>query len=123
MRIIIDTHIFLWALSDPKRLSPAQRSLLESMANIIYVSSISIAEIMIKKSLGKLEFNEDPLKAAEQSGFEFLDFSATAAVALGELPYHHKDPFDRMLIAQSLEKNYAIMTDDSKFKLYECKLI
>ena len=123
MRIIIDTHIFLWALSDPKRLNPEQRSLLESTANIIYVSSISIAEIMIKKSLGKLEFNGNPLTAAEKSGFEFLDFSAEAALALGELPYHHKDPFDRILIAQSLETNYAIMTDDSKFKRYECKLI
>ena len=123
MRIIVDTHIFLWALSDPKQLSSEQRSLLESTANIIYVSSISVAEIMIKKSLGKLEFNENPLKAAEQSGFEFLAFSAEAASALGELPYHHKDPFDRMLIAQSLETNYPIMTNDSKFKMYACKLV
>lgn len=78
---------------------------------------------MIKKSLGKLEFNGNPLIAAEKSGFDFLDFSAEAALALGELPYHHKDPFDRMLIVQSQVSNYAIMTDDSKFKLYECKLI
>lgn len=123
MRIIIDTHIFLWALSDPKRLSPAQKSLLESTANIIYVSSISIAEIMIKSSLGKLDFDGNPLEAAEQSGFEFLSFSAAAALALGELPYHHKDPFDRMIIAQSIESDYVIMTDDSAFKMYACKLI
>ena len=123
MRIIIDTHIFLWALSDPKRLSPAQKSLLESTANIIYVSSISIAEIMIKMSLGKLDFDGNLLEAAEQSGFEFLSFSAAAALALGELPYHHKDPFDRMIIAQSIESDYVIMTDDSTFKMYACKLI
>ncbi len=123
MRIIIDTHIFLWALSDPKQLESKQKSLIESTANIIYVSSISIAEIMIKKSLGKLAFNGNPLRAAEKSGFELLDFSAEAALVLGELPYHHKDPFDRMLIAQSLTSKYAVMTDDSKFNLYDCKLI
>ena len=123
MRIIIDTHIFLWALSNPKRLSPEQRALLESTANIIYVSSISIAEIMIKTSLGKLQFDGNPLKAAQQTGFEFLSFSAEAAFALGELPYHHKDPFDRMLIAQSIESDYVIMTDDNQFKMYACKLI
>lgn len=123
MRIIIDTHIFLWALSDPKRLSLAQRSLLESTANIIYVSSISVAEIMIKTSLGKLDFDGNPLTAAEQSGFEFLSFNAAAALALGALPYHHKDPFDRMIIAQSIESDYVIMTDDNAFKMYACKLI
>ena len=123
MRIIIDTHIFLWALSDPKRLSSEQKSLLESTANIIYVSSISIAEIMIKRALGKLVFDEDPVKAAEQSGFEFLSFNVKAAAALRDLPYHHKDPFDRMLITQSQVSDSAIMTDDNTFKRYNCKLI
>ena len=123
MRIIIDTHIFLWALSDPNRLSPEQRPLIESSANIIYVSAISIAEIMIKKSLDKLIFKGSPLDAARQSGFELLDFSADASMLLGSFPFHHNDPFDRMLIAQSLTSKYAIMTDDTKFSMYDCKLV
>lgn len=123
MRIIIDTHIFLWALSSPEKLKPEHRTLVESSANIIYLSSISIAEIMIKRSIGKLKFSTDPIQAAEKCGIELLDFSADAAVTLGDLPYHHKDPFDRMLIAQSIASKVTLMTDDSKFTLYDCKLI
>jgi PIN domain nuclease of toxin-antitoxin system len=123
MRIIIDTHIFLWAISDPQRLSPKQRPLIESSANIVYVSAISIAEIMIKKSLGKLTMKGSPLDVARKSGFELLDFNADAAILLGSLPFHHKDPFDRMLIAQSLTTKFAIMTDDRKFSKYDCKLV
>ena len=123
MRIIIDTHIFIWALSDPGKLSSKHRQFIETKANVIYLSSISIAEIMIKKSLGKLKFNINPLQAAEKSGFEVLDFGAKAAMLLGTLKFHHKDPFDRMLIAQSLALNYSIITNDNKFRIYDCKLV
>ena len=123
MKIIIDTHIFLWALSDPARISKSKRRALESLANTIYVSSITVAEIMIKASIGKLEIDFDPVELARQSGFELLDFSGSDALRLSDLPFHHKDPFDRMLIAQSLTHNYPIMTDDHQIRAYACQVI
>lgn len=123
MRLILDTHIFLWALSEPEKIAPKKREAIEDTRNIIYVSAISIAEIMIKSSIGKLTFNHDPLEVAMQSGFDLLDFTAQDANLLHTLPLHHKDPFDRMLIAQSLNNQWPIATDDSKFSLYNCKII
>ena len=123
MKIIIDTHIYLWALAEPNRINSNRRKELETRANIIFVSSITIAEIMIKSSIGKLEIDFNPVEMAEKSGFEILDFSGKEALFLQELPFHHKDPFDRMLISQSIANNYPIMTGDSKFKKYDCQVI
>lgn len=123
MKIIIDTHIFLWALSDPARISKAKTTELKSLANTIYVSSITIAELMIKSSIDKLEINFDPVELALQSGYELLDFSAQDALLLKELPFHHKDPFDRMLITQSIVNKFPLMTDDRKIMRYNCEVI
>jgi len=123
MKIIIDTHIFLWALAEPAKIERNKRTALETVANTIYVSSITIVEIMMKASLGKLAINFDPVEMAQKSGFELLDFSPQDALPLKEMPFHHKDPFDRMLIAQSISRKYLIMTHDSKFSLYDCKLV
>ena len=123
MKIIIDTHIFLWALSDPSRIAKQKLKELKSLANTIYVSSITVAEIMIKASIGKLNIEFDPVELALQSGFELLDFSGKDALLLQNLPFHHKDPFDRMLISQSISNKYPIMTDDNKFKLYDCRIV
>ena len=123
MKIIIDTHIFLWSLSDPSRIAEQKVRELKSPTNIIYVSSITIAELMIKASIGKLRINFDPVDLALQSGFELLDFSGRDALLLKNLPFHHQDPFDRMLISQSIARKYPLMTDDGKIKLYECQVI
>jgi PIN domain nuclease of toxin-antitoxin system len=123
MKIIIDTHIFLWSLSDPSRIAEQKVRELELPTNIIYVSSITIAELMIKASIGKLQINFDPVDLALQSGFELLDFSGRDALLLKNLPFHHRDPFDRMLISQSIATKYPLMTDDSNIKLYECQVI
>lgn len=123
MKIILDTHIFLWALSDPVKISPDNLLEIKTHANTIYVSSISIAEMMIKSSLHKLAITFNPIEMAENSGFELLDFSARDAVLLKEMPFHHKDPFDRMLIAQSIANKYHIMSNDSRFALYDCRLV
>ena len=123
MKIIIDTHIFLWVLSDPKRINKTRRVEIETLSNIVYVSSITIAEIMIKASIGKLNCNFNPVELAKKSGFEILDFNGEDALLLKDMPFHHKDPFDRMLIAQSIANDYPIVTDDTKFKEYECRLI
>ena len=123
MRIIIDTHIFLWSLSDPKRIHKDKLAEIETQANIVYVSSISIAEVMIKASLGKLDVSFDPSEMVEECGFEALDFRGEDALLLKDMPYHHRDPFDRMLIAQSMANQYPIVTDDRNFRAYDCRLI
>ena len=102
MKLLLDTHAFLWGLSEPNRLSKKQIAAMEDPTNKVYVSSISITEIAIKASLGKLELSFDPIDAAERSGFEMLDFSAKDALLLKDLPFHHRDPFDRMLITQAI---------------------
>ena len=123
MKILLDTHIFLWALGNPSKLSDKQLFEIEALSNIICVSSISIAEIMIKSSIGKLVVDFDPIEMVKKSGFELLDFTAKDAVLLKDLPFHHRDPFDRMLICQGLVNKMRIMTADEKFQLYDCKLV
>jgi len=123
MKILIDTHIFLWSLGNTKKLSKERLLELKTQTNIIYVSSISIAELMIKSSIGKLKVDYNPVEMAKESGFELLNFTANDALFLEQLPFHHRDPFDRMLICQGKVNNMRIMTDDIQFNNYDCKLI
>ena len=123
MKLLLDTHIFLWALSEPNRLNSKQVIAMEDPTNTVYVSSISITEIAIKASLGKLELVFDPLDAAERSGFEMLDFSAKDALLLKDLPFHHRDPFDRMLITQAISRKLIIATQDSIIDRYDCQIL
>ena len=123
MKIIIDTHIFLWALSSPEKIARNRRAELESRSNVVYVSSISVAELMIKASIGKLSVDFDPVEMIAQCGFEPLSFRGEEALLLKSLPFHHRDPFDRMLIAQGIVNQYPIMTDDARFRAYGCRLV
>ncbi len=123
MNIIIDTHIFLWIVSEPEKLSPQKINIINNSTNTIFVSSITFIEIMIKVSIGKLKIDFNPIVTAKNSGFEILDFSAEDSLALKDMPFHHKDPFDRMLISQSINRDYYLMSDDGKFGNYDCKLI
>ncbi len=106
-----------------RSVSPEKIKELKVLYNTIYVSSVTTAEIMIEASIGKLDINFNPVEMAEKTGFELLDFTAKDAQLLKEMPFHHKDPFDRMLIAQSLENDFHLMSDDHKFSLYDCKLL
>ena len=123
MKILIDTHIFLWMLSDPEKLNQKRRYELESPANEVYLSSMSIAELMIKTSLGKLDITFDPLEMASKMRVEILNFTGVDAMVLGGMPYFHKDPFDRMIIAQAATNQLPLMSDDAKFIKYDCKVI
>ena len=124
MNIIIDTHIFLWlANGDLKKLKSNYLEAIEDLNNNIYFSSISVAEIMIKKSIGTFDVDFDILDMVDKMSLELLDFDAKSAIVLGTLPYHHKDPFDRMIISQAITNGYKILTNDNKFSLYKCKLL
>jgi PIN domain nuclease of toxin-antitoxin system len=123
MDILIDTHIFLWLADDNFKIKPRYFKELKNLNNNIYLSSLSIAEIMIKKSLGKIDFEDDILAVLAEMSIKVLDFDAKSAVHLAALPFHHKDPFDRMIIAQSITNKFIIFTVDKKFKMYECELL
>lgn len=123
MNIIIDTHIFLSLIYDTKKIAPHHKSYLEDLNNTLYLSSISIAEIMIKKSIGNLNVDFDMFGMCEQMGIEILEFDGLSALMLGDLPYHHRDPFDRMIISQSITKKYKLISVDKKFEQYQCELL
>ncbi len=123
MKILVDTHIFLWMLSCPEKLTDKRRYELESPANEVFLSAMSIAELMIKSSTGKIDIQFNPVEMAKQMQVDILDFAGMHAMVLGELPPHHKDPFDRVLLAQAITGKLALMSDDSKFLAYDCAII
>ena len=118
MRLLLDTHIFLWALSGATQLKPATRRLIES-ADEVYVSAASIWEVAIKANLGKIK--ADPLELAaaiEASGFLELPIRAVHAAGVKDLPAHHNDPFDRLLIAQAISEPLKLLTADALLSRY-----
>ncbi len=123
MKILLDTHIFLWMLTSPERLNDKRRYELETPANEVFLSAMSIAELMIKHTIGKIHVEFDPLDMAKQMRIEILSFSGDHAMLLGKMPLHHKDPFDRMIIAQAIVNRLPLMSDDPKFSEYNCKII
>ncbi len=123
MKILVDTHIFLWMLSCPEKLNKKRRYELEFPGNEVFLSAISIAELVMKSSIGKIRIDFDPLEMAQEMQLDILDFSGIHAMTLAQLPLFHKDPFDRMLIAQALADKLNLMSDDSKFSNYACQTI
>jgi PIN domain nuclease of toxin-antitoxin system len=118
MRLLLDTHVFLWCLNDDRQLSNKARSMIQS-ATEVYVSSASIWEASIKMKIGKLNVNLDSLVTSiADSGFLELPISAAHAAYTYHLPDIHKDPFDRMLIAQSILEPLRLVTADKVLKDY-----
>ena len=121
MNLLLDTHILLWWLADDPGLSEKQRSAIADPANVVYVSAASAWEIAIKKALGKLIAPSDLGAALIASELEQLPITVTHAEAVGELPPHHRDPFDRMLIAQAGVEDLTVVTGDPMFAQYEVR--
>lgn len=121
---LIDTHILLWWLCDSPRLRPKIRNLVANPDNEIYVRSVSIWEASIKRALGRLEFDHKELLTAIESGrFTQLPITVQYGLVAGNLPRHHDDPFDRMLIAQAQVEGFSIITHDAQFKHYDVPII
>lgn len=117
MRLLLDTHLLLWALARPSRLSAAARRQIDSAD--VYVSAASIWEISIKTALGKLEANpSEVLEAIEPAGFSMLSVTGQHAAKVAELPALHKDPFDRMLVAQASVEPMILLTNDDALAAY-----
>ena len=118
MRLLLDTHIFLWAVAGSSLLKPAVRRLIED-GEEVYVSAASIWEVAIKARLGKIEADARELAAAiEASGFRELPVSAAHAAGVARLQLHHSDPFDRLLVAQALAEPLKLLTADDVLARY-----
>lgn len=118
MRLLLDTHIFLWAIRDDRRLSKMTRSKLQN-ADEVYVSSASIWELMIKIKLKKLDADPKQLvNAIIASGFIELPVTARHAITTAELPDIHRDPFDRILVAQAICEPLTLITADANLEEY-----
>jgi PIN domain nuclease of toxin-antitoxin system len=118
MKLLLDTHVFLWTVTGHPALKPPARKLI-SAAEAVYVSAASIWEIAIKARLGKIEGDAEALAAAiEHSGLIELPVAARHAAAVAKLPLHHTDPFDRLLIAQAFTEPLRFVTADRALAAY-----
>lgn len=124
MNLLLDTHTFLWAIDDNPNLSSEARAAITDGKNIVFVSAVTAWEISIKKSIGKLSLPGgsymDELSAHR---FTPLDITTDHALAVETLPQHHKDPFDRLLIAQAQLENLTLVTRDPRIKQYGVQVI
>lgn len=123
MKLLLDTHTFLWFIMGNPKLSANARTFIEDQANEKFLSVASLWEIAIKVSIGKLALSApfDTLIPQQLSvnGFELLRLEIAHAAALINLPFHHRDPFDRLLIAQALVEQMQIVSIDSTFDAYQ----
>jgi PIN domain nuclease of toxin-antitoxin system len=118
--VLVDTHIALWALGDPARLNDAERALLVDPAVDRCMSPISIWEAAIKREAGRLRAPNN-LAAILAAEFRMLDITASLLERAAELPPHHADPFDRVLIAHALEEDLRVLTRDHAFAAYRVR--
>ncbi|WP_448006180.1 type II toxin-antitoxin system VapC family toxin [Agromyces bauzanensis] len=122
MKLLLDTHVLLWWLADDRRLPADHRALIADASNIVLVSAMTIAEIAIKTSLGRLDAPDDLLPTLEAGGLDELTFESRHAEVLRSLPWHYRDPFDRMLIAQAIAEQLTVLTADPRFAAYGVEL-
>ena len=118
MRLLLDTHVLLWCLADDPTLPENVRNTVVDSSNSVFVSAVSGWEIAIKKALGKLEAPDDLPEAIALSRFEPMSITLAHAMKAGFLPRHHDDPFDRMLIAQSILEGCTLVTRDHRINAY-----
>jgi PIN domain nuclease of toxin-antitoxin system len=127
MQYLIDTHVLIWWITEDRRLSPKAEKLIRSHRNTLYWSVASTWEIAIKHAIGRLEFSEppEPLLTSElkRNHIDTLVINNAHAFMTGRLPAHHKDPFDRLLIAQACIESLAIISNDSKLHLYDVDVL
>lgn len=123
MRLLLDTHVVLWALGDPDSLADRARAAISDPANLVVVSAASLWEVSAKRTTGRLGVPDDFFDEVWDAGFEPLSISAEHAWAAGALPLHHRDPFDRMLVAQAQLEGLTIVTADSQLAAYQVAIL
>ena len=124
MRLLLDTHVFLWWLTDDRRLSREAKRAITDPDSVVHVSAASCWEMAIKASLGKLRIaGADIESEIAENGFVELPSTARHAFSAGRLPRHHDDPFDRMLVAQAEAEKLVLVTHDEIFRSYGLNLL
>ena len=127
MRLLLDTHVWLWLIGDADRLRPEARTTLAAPDSELFLSVAAVWEIAIKTAAGKLRYVGQPAVQLPihitRSGVIPLGISIEHALAAAALPMHHRDPFDRMMIAQAQAEELTLATADERFKAYEVRLL
>ena len=123
MILLLDTHALIWSLADSPRLSPTARSAIEDGRNVVLASAASAWEIEIKKALGRLEAPDDLEHAIQDAGFVARPITFPDVHQMASLPAHHRDPFDRMLVAQALVEGAPIVSCDPQIARYQVQIV
>jgi PIN domain nuclease of toxin-antitoxin system len=126
MRLLLDTHTFIWFVEDAPQLPANVKNLIENSQNEIFLSIVSLWEMAIKIQLKKLDINksiEEIINLSNQNGFILLPILSEHIVRLSKLEFFHRDPFDRMIIAQGISENQTIVSKDIIFDKYKAKRI
>lgn len=123
MILLLDAHVIVWWTGDHATLADAARRAIADPSNEVLVSAASVWELAIKQELGKLRLEIDLPTAIERAGFSALPVTVGDAVAAGALPRHHRDPFDRMLVAQAARLDAVVVSRDRAFAAYDVKVL
>jgi len=127
MRLLLDTHVWLWMIGEDERLNELTRAALSDPGNDIFLSAAAVWELAIKHAAGKLKYTGSPAVQVpihiKRSGVLPLPITADHGLAAAALPMHHRDPFDRMMIAQALAENLTLSTADDRLSAYEVPLL
>jgi PIN domain nuclease of toxin-antitoxin system len=123
LKYLLDTHTLIWWLANDATLSQTAKKIIANPDNLIFVSAASAWEIAIKKQIGKLNIPDDLEIQIEQNDFQPLSINISHAAYIEKLPLHHKDPFDRIIIAQAICEKMKIITRDKKFDAYQVDVI
>jgi len=118
MKVLLDTHTLIWAVLAPKNLSDQARAAIGADENVVFVSMASLWELRIKEGVKKINLPADFYNALPDKGFELLSVSLPHICELGRLPHYHRDPFDRMLVAQARSEQLILVTRDEEIKKY-----
>ncbi|MGB2711580.1 MAG: type II toxin-antitoxin system VapC family toxin [Conexibacter sp.] len=123
MRLLLDSHVLLWLAADDPALAPETSAAIYSGENEVLVSVASVWEIEIKRAKGALQTPDGLGPRLNQAGFELLDIELSHVVRAAELPPHHRDPFDRMLVAQAIGERAVLVTADEALRAYDVPLM
>jgi PIN domain nuclease of toxin-antitoxin system len=123
LRLLLDTNVFIWAIMRPSELSTLARDAIERPESQRFVSVVSLWEMTVKVSVGKLSLPANYMDGVDHIGATLLPITVPHLRQVQSLPLHHRDPFDRMMIAQALEENLTIVTRDRAFRAYGLPLL
>src|SRR3990167_149253 len=118
MKYLLDTHVVLWWLTEPEKIKMKARQIIQDKSNLIFVSSASLWEMAIKKSIGKLTLPQTILEIISAESFKFLPVAPEEGLGVADLPFIHADPFDRLLIIQAKLHDLILITNDLKMMEY-----